>query len=165
MKPRIGGLVIVILVLGITACAQPAGPVGPGPSGEIRITMTEYKFQPSAIQVKAGQEVRLVLMNRGKKAHELLIGRGVKMEEGKPAGYHENLFASIQVQVSGENFEYEEDEHAVKVEPGGTAILVFTVPKGWSGELVWEMGCFEDNGVHYEEGMKGQLIIIKEVSP
>jgi uncharacterized cupredoxin-like copper-binding protein len=161
VKRWIGGLMIGILAWGIAACGGPAGPAAPGPSGEIRITMSEYKFQPSAIQVKAGQEVRLVLVNAGKKTHELLIGRGVKTEEGKPAGYQENLFASIQVQVSGENFEYEEDEHAVVVKPGGKATIVFTVPEGWSGELVWEMGCFEDNGVHYEEGMKGQLTIIK----
>lgn len=146
----------------LVACGQPQGPSSGPSAGEIRITMTEYKFQPDTIRVKAGQEVRLVLVNSGKKDHELMIGRKVMEMEGKPAGYQEDFFAGLHPQVSGEKLkqEEEEEEHAgfmVALEPGGTATIVFTVPADRVGE--WEIGCFEEDGVHYQEGMKGKFIV------
>lgn len=139
----------------LIGCAQPAGPV------EIRITMNEYKFEPDTIRVKAGQEVRLVLVNAGRRDHELMIGRNVR--SGNPAGYHTDFFAGLSPQVSGEKIKKEEEEaeaHAgfmVALEPGGRATLVFTVPADRVGE--WEMGCFEENGSHYLSGMKGKLVV------
>lgn len=151
----IGGLLL------LAACGPQQGTTSGAAGGEIRITMTEYKFQPDTIRVKAGQEVRLVLVNAGKKNHELMIGRNVMEMEGKPAGYHEDFFAGLHPQVSGEKLvQEEEEEHAgfmVALEPGGTATVVFTVPADRAGE--WEIGCFEEDGVHYQEGMKGKLIV------
>ncbi len=36
-------------------------------------------------------------------------------------------------------------------------ILTFTVPEDKVGE--WEMGCFQERGQHYDDGMKGVLIV------
>jgi len=143
----------------LIGCAQPAGPV------EIRITMNEYKFEPDTIRVKAGQEVRLVLVNAGRRDHELMIGRNVmrNVRSGNPAGYHTDFFAGLSPQVSGEKIKKEEEEaeaHAgfmVALETGGWATLVFTVHADRVGE--WEMGCFEENGSHYLSGMKGKLVV------
>lgn len=38
-------------------------------------------------------------------------------------------------------------------------IIEFTVPEDRVGE--WEMGCFQDNGSHYEDGMRGKLIVVE----
>lgn len=39
----------------------------------------------------------------------------------------------------------------------GATIIEFTVPEDRVGE--WEMGCFEDDGSHYDDGMKGKLVV------
>lgn len=38
-------------------------------------------------------------------------------------------------------------------------IIEFTVPESRVGE--WEMGCFEDDGTHYEDGMRGTLTVVE----
>ncbi len=39
----------------------------------------------------------------------------------------------------------------------GVSFIEFTVPADRVGE--WEMGCFEDDGAHYDDGMKGTLVV------
>lgn len=41
----------------------------------------------------------------------------------------------------------------------GTTVIEFTVPADRVGE--WEMGCFEDDGAHYDDGMRGTLTIVE----
>lgn len=59
----------LILGLSLSACA-PGGGAGPQ---AIQIAMSEYKFEPNVVQVKAGQEVRLTLVSKGQETHELMI--------------------------------------------------------------------------------------------
>jgi plastocyanin len=40
----------------------------------------------------------------------------------------------------------------------GMTVIEFTVPEGRVGE--WEMGCFEDDGAHYDDGMRGTVIVV-----
>jgi uncharacterized cupredoxin-like copper-binding protein len=42
-------------------------------------------------------------------------------------------------------------------DPGESAEVTFTVPADASGE--WEIACFEEDGAHYDDGMRGTLII------
>ncbi len=39
----------------------------------------------------------------------------------------------------------------------GQSTITFTVPEDRVGE--WEMACFEDDGTHYDDGMRGTLIV------
>jgi len=41
----------------------------------------------------------------------------------------------------------------------GTTVIEFTVPDDRVGE--WEMGCFEDDGAHYDDGMRGSLTVVE----
>jgi hypothetical protein len=55
-----------------------------------------------------------------------------------------------------------EDDHMahgfmVMRPPGERAELTFVVPVDASGE--WEIGCFEEDGAHYDDGMRSKLII------
>lgn len=85
--------------------------------------------------------------------------------EGMPHGYMEDFFehGKVPVEVSGEKFkvgspeEIEEAGWHVEVEPGGKAVLKFTVPEGKADG--WEMGCFVAG--HYEAGMKGKMVVAK----
>ena len=57
------------LVLGVAAC----GGGGPAqPAGSIKVTMTEYKFDPSSVSATAGT-VTFFLVNGGSSAHDLVI--------------------------------------------------------------------------------------------
>jgi len=51
------------------------------------------------------------------------------------------------------------DEHGFMVmrSPGTEATLTVTIPADASGE--WQIGCFEEDGAHWDDGMRGTLII------
>lgn len=176
---------------------------GPAVSGQeagrkIRISMTEYKFSPARITLRAGERVTLMLVNEGgkKKEHELMVGRGVKKGgpfQDRPDGYGADFFGGLAVEV-GEARGVSElmagearvmGKHGmgmtkgmepmkgmgqgghgeghrgfmVELKPGGVATLSFTVPADKAG--TWEMGCFSEDGQHYQEGMKGAWEVTK----
>lgn len=127
---------------------------------EIDVTMTEFQFDPDTISFPAGAEVHLNLTNEGAIEHEILIGR----DAGD--GYGTDLFDHdpSQVEASGdEGFhvgsaeEIDEEGYHVELEPGASGTLIFTVPESKAGE--WEMGCFIDEGAHYNAGMVGTVEI------
>jgi uncharacterized cupredoxin-like copper-binding protein len=41
----------------------------------------------------------------------------------------------------------------------GPTVIEFVVPLDRVGE--WEMGCFEDDGTHYEDGMRGKITVVE----
>lgn len=59
--------------------------------------------------------------------------------------------------------EMEGDDHGedmgimVVREPAETARITFTVTEASIGE--WEIGCFEEDGAHWDDGMKGKIIV------
>lgn len=68
----------------------------------------------------------------------------------------------------GDDHEEDEEGMAVHVEDhsgwmvmdaagSGATVIEFTVPEDRVGE--WEMACFEDDGTHYEDGMRGTFIV------
>jgi uncharacterized cupredoxin-like copper-binding protein len=131
----------------------------------IPIEMVEYTFTPSSIEVKVGQEVTLELNNNGLLPHMLMIGREAKTVDNLPSGYTTDLFESAGVKptVKGGTVEGQEGEQAhtgfnvVLAANGDQATVTFPVTKEMVGE--WEMGCFEQNGVHYIAGMKGTFTV------
>ncbi len=155
--------VILLFVLGVTACASKT----PEPV-TFRIEMTEYAFNPNRIEVKVGQRVTLELVNMGQLAHEIMFGREVVMKESRPSGYHQDMFAMAGIQpevqmmvMEDMQAEHEEEGHegfmVVLNQNGDRATITFTVTKEMVGE--WEMGCFEQDGVHYNAGMKGVFVV------
>jgi len=153
---KVAVLLLSLIMLTLAAC----GKATPEPVA-ISIEMTEYAFTPNQIEVKVGQEVTLTLINRGTLDHELMIGREVMTEQNRPSGYMTDFFAAAKIEPQVIGGEVEEHEgHAgltVIVKPGEQATLKFTVSKDAVGE--WEMGCFEQDGVHYDAGMKGKFIV------
>jgi uncharacterized cupredoxin-like copper-binding protein len=131
----------------------------------IAIDMTEYTFMPDTVEVKVGQEVTLELTNNGLLPHDLMIGREVVTTDNLPSGYRVDLFeeAGVTPTVTGGTAAPEGDDHAhpgsmVVVAPkGGKASVTFPVTQEMVGD--WEMGCFEQNGVHYIAGMKGTFTV------
>jgi uncharacterized cupredoxin-like copper-binding protein len=158
---KIVGLIILLSTTLLAACGGSVEPVS------YTIEMDEYTFSPSTIEVKVGQEVTIELVNKGEIPHELMIGRGVDYIDRRPVGYVEDMFsiAHVEPEVTGGVVSmgdgHDMDGHAgfmVVLEGiGDTATIKFTATREMVGE--WEMGCFEQDGVHYDAGMVGKLIV------
>ncbi len=172
VKGRVSLALFGILLLLILAACGTGG--GEATGTEFTLQLSEYKFSPGTIRVQAGQEIRVTLKNVGQKDHEWMVGRGMKEMEGAPAGFEEDFFHEVQVKafrdgqevdpesLMGEGMEMggmggEDHGFMVRLSPGEEVTLVFTVPEEAAGE--WTMGCFEDDGQHFEEGMKGKFIV------
>ena len=129
------------------------------------VNMTEYAYSPDTIEAKVGQQVTLELTNSGVLSHELMIGKQVRMEDSRPSGYKVDLFesAGVEPEVSGGSMDMGEHGHgAIGVmvtlpKTGDKATMTFTVTDDMVGE--WEIGCFSQEGVHYDAGMKGKLTV------
>ncbi len=155
-----------------SACGGGAGGAA-APSGEVTVVGGEYKFSPDTVRLKVGQQVRITFRNDGAKDHEFMIGRGVATMSGKPMGYQTWLLPGTKMAFQRDGKEImsmdamggqmemgtPEDAGMMLVKAKGSPItLSFTVPDK-VGE--WEMGCFQDDGAHYDEGMKGKVVIEK----
>ncbi|HET7465165.1 MAG TPA: plastocyanin/azurin family copper-binding protein [Candidatus Dormibacteraeota bacterium] len=64
------GLVALVALALIAACGGGGG--GSQPSGSIKVTMTEFKFDPSDISAPSGKVV-FFLVNGGSQAHDMYI--------------------------------------------------------------------------------------------
>jgi len=109
---------------------------------EIRVEMADtMRYAPSAIEVTAGEAVRLVVVNSGRVHHELVIGtpselakHAREMKAAKGGAHHHG-------------------DGALRVAPGATAVIERTFTD--AGEL--GIACFEPG--HYEAGMRGTLTV------
>jgi uncharacterized cupredoxin-like copper-binding protein len=159
--------ILSVLLISLSACtaAQPEAEAVPV---TIDIDMTEYAFNPTSLNLAAGQQVTLNLTNSGVIQHEIMFGREVMRMEDRPSGYMTDMFEAggvepqVHIMNAGELMDemHEEDAHAgfmVVLGPGGQAALTFTVTAAMAGD--WEMGCFEQDGVHYDAGMYGPVSV------
>jgi len=129
------------------------------------IDMAEYSYSPEKLNFKVGQEVTLNLINSGQLQHEVMFGREMIKMDNRPAGYMVDMFEAAGVkpevtQVGEPEQEHEEEMHSgvmVALPIDGTAKMKFTVTEEMLGD--WEMGCFEQDGVHYDAGMTGMVSI------
>ena len=156
---------IVPIVLGVAALVLAACGGGTPKSVSYDINMTEYTYTPENLNLKVGQEVTLNLINSGQLQHEIMFGREVMKMDNRPAGYMVDMFEASgvepEVHQEGEP-EHDEEIHEgfmVALPNDGTGTIKFTVTDDMVGK--WEMGCFEQDGVHYEAGMKGFVTVTK----
>jgi plastocyanin len=156
-----------VLLLAACSGGQPESSAKPEPV-KFTIEMTEFAFQPAELQAKVGQEVTIDLVNSGALEHELMIGRDVKMTNSRPDGYEHDMFASAQAEpmvmggkVDGMDMSGHDGEHTgfMVIVPNGSekATVTFTTTEDMVGE--WEIGCFSQDGVHYDAGMKGKFVV------
>ena len=160
-------IVFVPILLGVVSLVLMACGGGSPDSATYDITMTEYAFTPEKLTFKVGQEVTLNMTNPGQLQHEIMFGREVMEMDNRPVGYAVDMFevggVEPEVYQEGEpEHEREEEVHEgfmVVLPVDGAATMKFTVTEEMVGE--WEMGCFEQDGVHYDAGMKGFVTVTK----
>ncbi len=108
---------------------------------ELRIELDDdMRFSPSALTVVVGEPVKLVVINRGKLPHELVIGTAAELAEH-------------QREMTSGSAAHHHADSAISVEAGQSREVLRTFDK--SGEL--GIACFQPG--HYEAGMKGTLTV------
>ncbi|MBI4278744.1 MAG: cupredoxin domain-containing protein [Armatimonadetes bacterium] len=180
---RIAGMALVMWSLAGVAWASPS-------PASVTITMSEHKFEPQRVTVRAGSTVTIRLVNKGILDHEFMVGRTVtKGGPGGnlPDGYMHDFFDGLTVSaVSASGVaRFEAGEAKVtgeaaktlmaapkemEMEHGHHGFMITLKPKGQAViRLVvpasragsWEIGCFEQNGSHYLAGMKGTFTVTR----
>jgi uncharacterized cupredoxin-like copper-binding protein len=136
----------VVLGAGIAATAAvPAGAGTPTSTRTIEVTMVDTAFQPTTLDVAAGERITFVFTNAGKIKHDAFIGT-VKAQKR-----HERQMRAA-----------EDDDHghggsrtptALTVKPGRKAKLTYTFERAGTVEI----GCHQPG--HYAAGMKVTLAI------
>ncbi len=106
----------------------------------ILITATEFRFSPATVNVKVGETVRFTIVNRGKIAHEFVIG-----DTAEQIAHDKEMAAMSDMTM--------DDANGVSVAAGKTASLVWTFTR--PGQL--QYACHTPG--HYAAGMSGTLIV------
>jgi hypothetical protein len=148
-----GRVPVARIIFAVAVCLISASPPGTAVAADLHqvtLVMLDFKFEPTTIQLKAGEEAELTIRNTGKRPHEFLAGSGLlNGPDGK--GYEKDLLAILEPKITGRDYGLVRAGLASKtviprlssglwIEPGGEAVLRFTVPAGVRGE--WHMGCF-----------------------
>jgi uncharacterized cupredoxin-like copper-binding protein len=109
---------------------------------EVRIEVDDtMRFSPATWEAQVGEPIRIILVNKGKVDHELVIGS------------EKQIIAHAKEMVSpGAKGHHHINE--VSAKPGQQAELVWTFKK--PGQ--YAMACFEPG--HYEAGMKGVINVV-----
>ncbi|MFJ7315111.1 plastocyanin/azurin family copper-binding protein [Pseudomonas sp. NPDC098747] len=133
----------------------------------IEVVMGDMSFDPKAIQVKAGETVRFVLVNKGQLLHEFNLG-----DAAMHAGHQQEMLqmqqngmlmptaikemshdmAGMDHAAMGHGMKHD-DPNSVLVEPGKTAELTWTFSKATSLEFACNIPG------HYQAGMVGKLTV------
>lgn len=128
----------------------------PGKASEAARTVTivaaDSEFNPTVVQVKAGETVRFLVRNDGKLVHELTIGTKAMQAEHQS----EMLGFAVSGAIEADRI----DRAKLGTHDHGNNVLL---EPGQSGEIVWtfakatdlEFGCNIPG--HYESGMKGEF--------
>ena len=162
-----------LLVLSVSALASPAGTYTFGQPASaanatrtVEVDMTDIAFTPKALQVKAGETVRFVLVNKGQLLHEFNLGNAamhaahqkemLKMQQSgamTPTGMsHDGMDHSAMGHgAMGMAGMKHDDPNSVLVEPGKTAELTWTFSQADNLEFACNIPG------HYQAGMVGTL--------
>lgn len=127
----------------------------------VEVTLQDISFAPKSLEVKAGETVRFVLVNKGQLLHEFNLGDA--------AMHAEHQKEMLQMQASGmltatgmgkmdhsamgHGEMKHDDPNSVLVEPGKTAELTWTFTKATGLEFACNLPG------HYQAGMVGKLTV------
>ena len=130
----------------------------------VEVVMGDMSFTPTAIEIKAGETVRFVLVNKGQLLHEFNLGDAaihakhqqemLQMQQSgmlTPTAMKEMDHGSMAGMDHGAM--KHDDPNSVLVEPGKTAELSWTFTKATSLEFACNIPG------HYQAGMVGKLTV------
>ena len=130
----------------------------------VEVVMGDMSFTPTAIEIKAGETVRFVLVNKGQLLHEFNLGDAaihakhqqemLQMQQSgmlTPTGMKEMDHGSMAGMDHGAM--KHDDPNSILVEPGKTAELIWTFTKATRLEFACNIPG------HYQAGMVGKLTV------
>ena len=138
LAPTVGKL-LPVLALALVACAGQQTSDGPR---EIRITMTEFAFDPASVEVSKGETIRFVALNEGEIEHELRLTTEHDAEHHVAEGHTDHDDGDA------------EAEALIVVAPGETGTLEVTFDEAATFNLI---ACLLPG--HFEAGMKAELTV------
>lgn len=164
------GLALCLLALSspVGASPMPAYDFGqPAPAAKatrsVEVVMGDMTFSPKPIDIKAGETVRIVLVNKGQLLHEFNLGdvamharhqrEMLQMQQNgmlTPTGMKDMDHAAMA--GMGHAMQHD-DPNSVLVAPGKTAELTWTFSKATSLEFACNIPG------HYQAGMVGKLTV------
>lgn len=133
----------------------------------VEVVMSDMAFEPKTIQIKAGETVRFVLVNKGQLLHEFNLGDAamhakhqqemLQMQQSgmlTPTGMEEmsHDMAGMDHAAMGHGMKHD-DPNSVLVEPGKSAELTWTFNKATNLEFACNIPG------HYQAGMVGKLTV------
>jgi uncharacterized cupredoxin-like copper-binding protein len=160
-----------VLALSVSSWASPGhfdfGQPAPAAkaSRSIEVVMGDMSFNPKALDIKAGETVRFVLVNKGQLLHEFNLGDAamhaehqqemLKMQqEGmlSPTGMQSGMDHAAMGHGDKGGMSHD-DPNSVLVQPGKTGELTWTFSKATRLEFACNVPG------HYQAGMKGDLTV------
>jgi len=136
---------VAVMALLAEACGDDGGATsadGGDDARTIEITMRDIAYEPTSLEVEAGETIRFVFTNEGDVDHDAFIGDAADQAD------HEAEMREAVEDSHGGGHDDGDDEDAITVEPGDTGEITHTFDG--SGQI--EVGCHEPG--HYEAGMK-----------
>jgi uncharacterized cupredoxin-like copper-binding protein len=117
----------------------------PGTPGEVDTTvrvsqLDELAFDPTSIDVRAGETVEFVVTNEGAIGHEFVLG-------------NESFQAAHEDEMAGMSGLMPDEPNALSLAPGQTKRLIWTFTE--PGSLLY--GCHVPG--HYPAGMVGEIVV------
>jgi len=111
---------------------------------EVRIEVDDtMRFSPATWEARAGEPIRIILVNKGKVDHELVIGS-------------EKEIMAHAKEMANPNAKGHHHTNEISAKPGQQAELVWT----FKDPGKYAMACFEPG--HYEAGMKGVINVVTQ---
>jgi uncharacterized cupredoxin-like copper-binding protein len=137
---------LTLIAVTLAACAgQPEGASATAPAMALTVEAKDFQFIPAAIEVRAGQPVRLTLQNTGTLVHDFSIME-IPME-GAPTGDTEGVHEHDAGSPS------DKPELHVAAAAGASAAIQFTPATAGSYSVICTVAG------HKEAGMIGTLIV------
>ncbi|MEJ8864878.1 cupredoxin family protein [Pseudomonas jessenii] len=129
----------------------------------IEVVMGDMSFTPKSLDIKAGETVRFVLVNKGQLLHEFNLGDAAlharhqqemlqMQQSGMLAPTGKKVMAGMDHSKMDHGMKHD-DPNSVLVEPGKTAELTWTFSKATSLEFACNIPG------HYQAGMVGKLTV------
>ena len=154
MRVKTAFVVGVLTTAGLVAIAIAA------PVQKVNLTMTEFKFAPNTVALKAGTAVEVVLVNAGAIQHEFMLypvpgSMAMTMDMdtyGAENTYFQNI-GPVEVAYPGKKPSATSRLERVMVDPGQRVTIRFVAKKTGT----FEFACHIPG--HYEAGMKGTLTV------
>jgi len=142
---RSAPLALVALVVALPTLAHEAGTGEPGKTAQAKRAVVvemgdDMRFRPALARAKKGETLRIVADNRGKLAHELVLGTREELEE----------HAAMMREHPGMRHD---EPNAVRVAPGAKGEIVWRFTQ--AGEVPF--ACLEPG--HFEAGMAGKVVV------